>query len=137
MGYSLKVITTPDVSDHVRYKFNLFTYNGPGAGDKFVQDFSRLLKQVHNEIEQLEAEHGQLKPVAQFTPEELVLRDKKICHICEKGIVTNNRTAAEWKEEKAVWNDYLTGSRFLRVDRNSLPEGYWSGPKVIDHCHYR
>ena len=137
MGYSLKVITTPDVSDHVQYKFNQFTYNGPDAGDKFVQDFCSLLGQVQTETEQLEAEHGQLKPVAQFTPEELVLRDKKICHICDKRIVTNNRTAAEWKEEKVVWNDYLTGSRFLRVDRNSLPEGYWSGPKVIDHCHYR
>ena len=136
MGYSLKVITTPGVSSHVQHKFNQYTYNGEGAGKRFIEDFLALTTQVQHEIVELESRHKKLKPFSQMSADELELCSKKVCHICETPIM-NNLPLDEWTAEQRAWKTFLTGNRFLRVDALSLPAGYWKGPKTIDHCHYR
>ena len=136
MGFSLAVITTPEVTEHVQHKFEQSTYNGPDAGEKFIAAFLKLKAQVQAEVSRLRKLHKTLKPLSAFTDDELILSEKRECHICEYRI-SQNWTNAEYTEEKEVWEDFLIADRFLRVDKHSLPPGYWNGYKVIDHCHFR
>lgn len=136
MGFSLAVITTPEDTGHVQHKFEQSTYNGPDAGEKFIEAFLKLKAQVQAEVSRLRKLHKTLKPLSAFTDDELILSEKRECHICEHRI-PQNWTNAEYTEEKEVWEDFLIADRFLRVDKHSLPPGYWNGYKVIDHCHFR
>ena len=134
MGYSIGVVTTPGVSDHLQSRFTLRTYSGPYAEQHFIADFISLKTLIQKAVADMEQQHGTLKPYAEFTPEERQLAEATHCHICKLPITQHD---SDWKTHQRVWeNDYgLHGG--LVTDDDSLPEGYWRGPHVIDHCHIR
>ena len=134
MGYSLGVMTTPGVSDHLQSLFPQKTYCGEDAEQHFVADFTTLKDNLLTTIEELKSKYGVLKPRHQFTPEEEALAQATHCHICEEPITHHGRG---WKRHQREWEQFLGEHGPLVVDDNSLPDNYWRGPRVVDHCHLR
>lgn len=130
MGYSLGVLTTPGVSDHLQFPQK--TYCGEDAEQHFVADFTTLKSNIITTINELKSKYGDLKPRDQFTPEEEALAQATHCHICEEAITHHG---PGWKRQQRLWEQFLGDHGPLEVDNNSLPDNYWRGPRVVDHCH--
>ena len=110
------------------------TYCGEDAEQHFVADFTTLKANLLTIIEELKSKYGVLKPRHQFTPEEEALAQATHCHICEEPITHHGRG---WKRQQREWEQFLGEHGPLVVDDNSLPDNYWRGPRVVDHCHLR
>ena len=138
MGYSIGVVTTPGISEHLQSRFTQRSYSGPHAERYFIADLCSLKALIHHAMAEMEQQHGTLKPRAEFTPQEEALAEAEHCHICQLPITHHGHG---WKAQQEKWvklfrdggHDDDGGGL---IDQDSLPEGYWRGPRVVDHCHY-
>ena len=134
MAYSLGVLTTPGVSDHLQSQFPPISYCGPNAEEHFVADFTTLKNRIQATVERMRQKHKHLKPVDEFTPEERALAKANNCHICGGEITNHSR---HWSRDKHLWEAFFEDNDALIIDDYSLPDNYWRGPRVVDHCHIR
>ena len=134
MAYSLGVMTTPGVSDHLQSQFPQKSYCGPNAEEQFVADFITVKTRIRQAIETMRQKYKNLKPRSEFTPEEQALAAATHCHICGGEITNHGR---HWKRDQRLWEAFFEDNDILIIDDYSLPSNYWRGPRVVDHCHLR
>ena len=134
MAYSLGVMTTPGVSDHLQSQFPPMSYCGPHAEEHFVADFTTVKNRIHATIETMRQKYKILKPVSEFTAEEKALAEAPNCHICGQEITNHGR---HWKRDQQLYEAFLEDNDILIIDDYSVPGNYWRGPRVVDHCHIR
>ena len=134
MAYSLGVMTTPGVSDHLQSQFPQKSYCGPNAEEQFVADFITVKTRIRQAIETMRQKYKNLKPRSEFTPEEQALAAATHCHICGGEITNHGR---HWKRDQRLWEAFFEDNDILIIDEYSLPSNYWRGPRVVDHCHLR
>lgn len=140
MGYSLAVMTTPHVSDHLQNEFQTYCYHGEEAEGNFIIDFLNMKAKIQQVSARMKRLHEKIKPWSQFSQAEKKSAKKNICWICEEEI-TNQCSIPAWQKEKTLWKSWIEKKagvnawKVLAGDK-TFPPGYMKGPRVIDHCHY-
>ena len=140
MGYSLGVMCTPNVSDHLQSEFKTYCYHGPEAEGNFIVDFLNIKTKIQQVSARMKRLHEKIKPWCQFSRAEKKASKKNICWICEEAI-TNQCSIPAWQKEKSLWQTWVekkagvNGWRVL-AGAKAWPEGYFKGPRVLDHCHF-